>query len=502
MKQDAPRGGSHVAATPLDAPAYADFLRRYPTYATTVHLDDLRATDYRRLDARDQVYLDYTGGGLYGESQLRAHLDMLAVNVFGNPHSHNPTSQAMTDRVERARASVLEFFHAAPQEYEVIFTPNASGALKLVGESYPFDANGRYVLTVDNHNSVNGIREFARARGAAVTYVPLEPATMRLDRVALDAALAQANPHGANLFAYPGQSNFTGVQHPLELIAAAQAQGWQVLLDAAAFAPTNRLDLSVWKPDFVALSFYKMFGYPTGIGALIARRRGLDALQRPWFAGGTITIASVQGEGWHRLSEGPAGFEDGTVDYLSIPAVEIGLHHLTAIGMDAIHTRVACLTGWLVDALTGLRHANGAPLVRIYGPTSTDCRGGTIAFNLLDPTGIPFYFRSIETLANHAHISLRTGCFCNPGAGETAHNVTHDEMAGMMAENRRISYDEFFGRMLAEYGKYPGTVRVSVGLASNFADVARFVRFVQGFADQPSSRVGMSVPITLSRDAA
>lgn len=37
-----------------------------------------------------------------------------------------------------------------------------------------------------------------------------------------------------------------------------------VLLDAAAYIPTNRLDLSVVKPDFVTMSFYKVFGYPTG----------------------------------------------------------------------------------------------------------------------------------------------------------------------------------------------------------------------------------------------
>ena len=408
----------------------------------------------------------------------------------------------MTDRVEQARAFVLAFFRASPDEYEVVFTPNASGALKLVGEAFPFGPNGHYVLTVDNHNSVNGIREFARAKGARVTYVPLNPATMRMDDAALDAALDQAQPGGANLFAFPGQSNFSGVQHPLTLIAEAQAKGWQVLLDAAAFAPTNELDLSVWKPDFVSLSFYKMFGYPTGIGALIIRKAALQALQRPWFAGGTITIASVQGEGWHYLNEGAAGFEDGTVDYLSIPAVEIGLRHIAGVGLEAIHTRVACLTGWMLDQMSGLRHTNGAPVVRIYGPTTLDARGGTIAFNLLDPTGVPFYFRSIETLANHEHISLRTGCFCNPGAGEMAHNVTREEMAGMMGADHRVSYDEFFAHMVDHFAKYPGTVRVSVGVASNFTDVDRFIRFVRGFTDRPASSVGTASPISLMRDAA
>ena len=83
----------------------------------------------------------------------------------------------MTARVEATRAQILEFFRASPEEYEVIFTPNATGALRLVGESYPFGPGGRYLLTFDNHNSVNGIRQFARASGASVTTCPSPPPT-------------------------------------------------------------------------------------------------------------------------------------------------------------------------------------------------------------------------------------------------------------------------------------------------------------------------------------
>ena len=45
---------------------------------------------------RTPVYLDYTGGGLYAASQVRQHADLLTSNVFGNPHSVNPSSLAMT----------------------------------------------------------------------------------------------------------------------------------------------------------------------------------------------------------------------------------------------------------------------------------------------------------------------------------------------------------------------------------------------------------------------
>ena len=400
--------------------AEREFRREHAGYGRTAALDELRATEYERLDRLGHVYLDYTGGSLYAASQVRRHLELLNESVFGNPHSTNPTSLAMTERVERARALVLEHFRADPGEYLAVFTLNASGALHHVGESYPFAPGGRYLLTFDNHNSVNGIREFARRRGATVVYTPVERPALRIDRAELSRHLSAADRSRANLFAYPAQSNFTGVQHPLELIAEAREAGWDVLLDAAAFVPTNRLDLSVVKPDLVSVSFYKMFGYPTGVGALLVRKSMFARLERPWFAGGTVRIASVQGDG-HYLATDAAAFEDGTVNYLNLPAVEIGLRHLAAVGLDAIHERVRCLIGWTLTRMSAMRHRNGAPLVHVHGPTDGEGRGGTVAFNLLDPRGRSHDIRRIEELANEERISLRTGCFCNPGAGEVAY---------------------------------------------------------------------------------
>lgn len=465
------------------------FERAWPEWHATTVLDDLRATEYGRLDARYHLYLDYTGGGLYSDHQLRSHVALLAENVFGNPHSTNPSSAAMTKRVESARCAVLDYFNAAPSEYLAIFTPNASGALKLVGESYPFGPGGRYLLTFDNHNSVNGIREFARARGAGVSYVPVYLPEMRLDRAELTSFLGESERGGQTLLAFPAQSNFSGVHHPLDIVDEAHASGWDVLLDAAAFAPTNRLDLSTCNPDFVSLSFYKMFGYPTGVGCLLMRKAMLAKLHRPWFAGGTIQIASVQADA-HYLATDAAAFEDGTVDYLNLPAVETGLRHIAAIGIDVIHTRVRCLTGWLLDTLTGLTHSNHRPAVRIYGPTTVEDRGGTIAFSLLDPNGRILDIRRVQELANEANISLRTGCFCNPGAGEIAFKLQRHEIAEFFSGDEPLAFDELRNRIRNKYGKEIGALRISVGLASNFADAYRFVDFVRAFLDRTADDVG------------
>jgi selenocysteine lyase/cysteine desulfurase len=314
------------------------FLSAYPGYRSTALLDQLRATEYCYLDAGGHVYLDYTGAGLPAQAQLSAHAERVGSRCFGNPHSENPTSAASTELIEQARLAVLAHFSAPPDEYAAIFTPNATGACRLVGEAYPFGPRTRLVLTYDNHNSVNGIREFARSRGAITQYVPFCSPELRVDDDAIRQALARprpgrlgavcrvarcgvapwagrglrvrrqrslaqegavdadrpvaalagaAAPRRRGLFAYPVQSNFSGVQHPLRWIEAAHEYGYDVLLDAAAYVPSNRLDLSSVKPDFVPVSWYKVVGYPTGIGCLIARREALRRLWRPWFAGGS-----------------------------------------------------------------------------------------------------------------------------------------------------------------------------------------------------------------------
>ena len=470
---------------------YAAFLEAHPEYRSTSRIDELRATEYQRLDDNGHVYLDYTGASLYAESQVREHLGVLNDTVFGNPHSSSPTSSAATTLLERTRRHILEWFDAG-RDYTVVFTQNATGALKLVGEAYPFEPGGRFLASADNHNSVNGIREFAAAKGASVEYIGLTYPELRIDEAHLDLRLRTNEPRDpsvAKLFAFPAQSNFSGVRHPLDLIARAHDAGWDVLLDAAAYVPTSRLDLSLVKPDFVAVSFYKMFGYPTGVGCLLVRHEALVTLQRPWFAGGTVNFATVHARK-HLLSWGEAGFEDGTLNFLGVPAVSIGLRLLESVGIDTINTRVRCLTAWLLDRLVTMTHSNGRPMVRIYGPVGSHMRGGTVTLNFYDPEGRLLDYRRIEELASGQGISLRTGCFCNPGAGESAESITAEDVEAAMAEAPDMTMPRFVQFITHRSGKTAGAIRVSLGIASNFADAQRFLEFAASFRDQTRLAIG------------
>ena len=161
----------------------SDFNAAYPEYAATARLDELRATEYSYLDEGGHVYLDYTGAGLAAQSQLRAHADAAARRrATATRTRRTPRRARPRALVERARARCCATSTPTPAEYAVIFTPNATGACRLVGEAYPFGRRTRLVLTADNHNSVNGMREYARARGARVAYVPLSGPELRIER--------------------------------------------------------------------------------------------------------------------------------------------------------------------------------------------------------------------------------------------------------------------------------------------------------------------------------
>jgi selenocysteine lyase/cysteine desulfurase len=285
-----------------------------PPSAHDAWFEELRAREFSRLDREGLTYVDFTGSPPFAASLLEADATRLRGVVHGNPHSRSAPSQRSTDDLLAARAAILDFLHADPDEYAVALTANASAACRLVGEAFPFRAGSRFVLAADDHNSVNGIREFARARGGSVEVLPLDD---RLRLAAPDdpgargrtfeAIVEAAPPTAPSLFAYPAQSNFSGVRHPLDLVARARAAGWRVLLDAAAFLPTADLDLRVVKPDFLCLSVYKISGYPTGVGALVARHAALADLARPSFTGGTVRWVSVANDR-HLMAEGAERF--------------------------------------------------------------------------------------------------------------------------------------------------------------------------------------------------
>ena len=100
--------------------------------------------------------------------------------------------------------------------------------------------------------------------------------------------------------------------------------------------------------------------------------------------------------------------------------------------------------------------------------------------NFYDKDGKAFDHRFIESEANKVNISLRTGCFCNPGAGEIALGISRVELDVCFTRpdhEDHLSIDDF--RKCID-GKSSGAVRISVGMVTNFNDVQAFLSFARG----------------------
>ncbi|MBD3638251.1 MAG: aminotransferase class V-fold PLP-dependent enzyme [Crocinitomicaceae bacterium] len=438
--------------------------------------NDLRTKNYSRLDKDKHVYLDYTGGNLYSSLQIEKHLELLENNTFGNPHSTNPSSSLSTNLVAEARKKVIDFFNA--EDYYCVFTSNASGALKIVGECYPFDADGHFLLFADNHNSVNGIREYCKKAGGGFEYVPMNVEDLSVSSERLTEQLKSVDKKN-KLFAYPAQSNVSGIKHDLNWISMARDLGWDVLLDAAAFVPTSVLDLKKYSPNYVSISFYKIFGYPTGLGCLLIRKDSFNKLNKKWFAGGTVNLASVNAP-YHFLIDNHERFENGTVNYLDIPALKIGLEYIESIGMKRLNERVESMMDYLYTNLKNMSHSNGVNQVDIFGHPQRKNTGGTMIMCFKNPDGSKIGFEKIEELTNQKKISLRSGCFCNPGLDETNNCLTNEELANYFESRNSGSY----GEMIKYLNKMRGATRISVGVATNQNDLDTFLSFVKSIKDK------------------
>lgn len=176
-------------------------------------LERLRAAggDLSHVDEGSHVFLDYAGTGLYSKSQVAGSYTALTSQLFANPHSlgGTPTGGA----IDTAKKLVLSHFNApsnimdGESYYSVVLTSSATGAFRLLGESYAFGKGGCFHYLHQNHHSLIGMRTFAKARGATFRGVSFEEVESGAAFAAEDGS--ECNP-ATSLFAYPLEDNFEG----------------------------------------------------------------------------------------------------------------------------------------------------------------------------------------------------------------------------------------------------------------------------------------------------
>lgn len=460
-----------------------------------------RAREFGRLSGI--TYLDHGGATLYPHSQIHHFYQDLAENIYGNPHSGNIASRLTHDTIEHVRCRILQHFNTNPEEYTIIFTSGCTAALKLVAESFQWtcaesgESRSRFCHLTDNHTSVVGMRGLSVPAGALT--LPINLDQIHRDKNTLHKKISMAKEENCrihHLFCYPAQSNFSGTKYPLSWISDIKLKKlypfsripgtWNVLVDAASFVSTSPLNLSLYQPDFIPISFYKMFGFPTGLGALLVKNESGHMLGKKYFGGGTAASYLSSEDFFVPRQSVSERFEDGTVSFLDIIAVNHGFDALERItgGMQNIMQHTFSLARYTYVMLSGMHHSNRSPVARIYSDNefkAPDIQGPIINFNLLDENGDIVGYAKVDKLANLHAIYLRTGCFCNTGGcqqhiGITNEDVKNNLKAGHVCGDTLDMID----------GRPTGSVRISFGYMSTFDDAQTFLKFIiDCFVKQP-----------------
>lgn len=416
-------------------------------------------------------------------------------NLYGNPHSSSDPAQLSSIQVDETREQALRFFEADPKYFDLVFTSNATAAIKVVADSFrdlsssSSEGGFWYGYHKDAHTSLVGVRELS---GGAHCFGSDEDVEKWLDGKLL---FSNTREEGEipRLFAYPGQSNMTGRRLPLSWAGRLRSspisshQNTYSLLDAAALATNSPIDFSDpdSAPDFTAISFYKIFGFPD-LGALIVRRASAHILSwRRYFGGGTVSALTVFPATVQRKDTSIHDvLEDGTLPFHNIIALGCAMrvHEQLYGSMKMISQHTSFLVQRLYQRMVKIHHSNGRPLCIIYNDnhgcsqySDSKTQGATVAFNVVDENGNYIGHSIVERLANEKKIYVRSGGLCNPGGIASYLGVVPWQFKRAWSSGYRCGHS---GDLEIIQGKPMGVVRVSLGAMSTIADVDNFLAFL------------------------
>ncbi|KAL1306208.1 hypothetical protein AAFC00_004305 [Neodothiora populina] len=453
----------------------------------TDEVEEFRDREYPQL--KGKTYLDHGGTTLYAKSLMEQFSADMISNLYGNPHSASTPSAFAGHRIDAIRYRALRFFNADPEDWDLVFTANATASIKLVMECFRDHAATSntpvwYGYHKDSHTSVVGAREATKTHRCFAS-------DQEVDTWINSGGLGGPRARQLGLFAYPGQSNMTGRRLPTSwpgrIRKTFHKAATYTLLDAAALASTAVLDLgnTSTAPDFVALSFYKIFGFPN-VGALLVQKQSQHVLKdRAYFGGGTVDMVIDINDAWHakKGSSLHDRLEDGTLPFHSIIALDHAMDvHERLYGvnpMKFISMHTARLSKLMYEGLAGLKHRNGAAVARIYKDDQTvygdpTVQGATIALNVMRADGTMVGYADVEEAADDRNIYVRSGSLCNPGGVASYLNWTPAEMRAAFQAGHRCSHPT-----QVMFGKATGVVRVSMGAMSTIADVDAFLDFIR-----------------------
>lgn len=520
---------NHEALPSLDE-SYMNFTKAYPFIDNTSQVDQIRAQEYHHLNPSN-ICFDYTGYGLFSHTQ--EHTASGGASSSSCPPSPffviscKPVtlySQILYGSQEselesKLRERIMAFMNISEADYTLVFIANEVSAFKLVADSFQFHSDGE-LLTVYDHKSeaVDVMIEICKEQGVHVSSAKFCWPNLRImSRKLKKMIMNRRGKRKRGLFVFPLHSNVTGTPYSYIWMSLAQENGWHVLLDARALGPKemDTLGLTMFKPDFIVCSFYKVFGEnPSGFGCLFIKKSSISSLKES----NNVTSIGIVGlsPAFRQETEPKARQEDasvsqhGTEQVLSSEIVELststsiessqsrerlgtvsggieiiecrGLDHADSVGLIVISSRAKYLINWLVNALMSLQHPHsptGLSLIKIYGPNISSQRGPVVAFNVFDWKGEKVDPAIVQKLADRNNISLSSAFLQNIWFWDRSDEETQRALESRVHKVKVLGQSNKTQR--SDFGTT--VVTAALGLLTNFEDVYRLWAFLSKFLE-------------------
>ncbi|KAI3501218.1 hypothetical protein L1887_29081 [Cichorium endivia] len=416
--------------------SFSSMKKAYPHYQETDRADRIRSHEFYHLSMSNHVCLDYIGHGLFSYSQ-QLHSNAPFFNIIYK--SVNLYTQIAHGGQELEFESVIKerifrFMNISQDDYSLVFTANQSSAFKVLADNYPFHTN-RNLLTVYDHENeaVETMIDSCRKRSGRVDSAVFSWPNMRIQSKRLRKSIVDKNrkkKKKKGLFVFPLQSKVTGTRYSYLWMSLAQENGWHVCLDANAFGAKDMetLGLSLFQPDFLICSFYKIFGEnPSGFGCLFVKKSRSTVLKNSSTTTGLVNIVQASNRPLFLLQSGstntgkqedinidiamassssssssPSSSNQETFEIQEIQEIQEiseektemsfsellkleksrdkneasssgvtsdiefrGLDHADSLGLIMISSRVRYLVNWLVNAFGSLQHPHTEDGVRL-----------------------------------------------------------------------------------------------------------------------------------------
>ncbi|CAF0933610.1 unnamed protein product [Rotaria sp. Silwood1] len=499
-----------------------EFIAAHPEYGYNGTIDEIYKNEFSNHYPTNRIYLDHAGTTLYTQTQLDTHFNQLCTLTLNNPHSEQEDSKSLL-LIQECIELILSIFDTSSRYYSIIFTLNTTHACQLLSSLFPFSSKSEYAYMIDSHNSLIGIRQQVKLKGGSFSIIdyPLHIYNQENNsdkdwsfRCACRSSPCLLSDTESNipyycLFATPAENNFNGLRPPLDKLLGpfinareneiknfpipihrypSKKCHWLTLVDCAKYLSTKSFSLSLYPVDFVVLSFYKIFGYPTGLGALIIRNESLKILNKEnYFGGGSVEYISPYDDSRVEYKSGINAFIHGTIPFTTILSIYHGFQLIThKLSYKHISLHTQCLIDYCRNEMLKLNYSNGQRLCLFYDAKNNFIYengysyGPILNFNLYNIHGQFLSCRLIQRIAADHNIILRVGTFCAPGISQAYLGSSKSFENNQQCRRGIFCGTNSDGEDVLDSGHQPlGSIRLSLGWMSRYEDIQCWINFLR-----------------------